>query len=274
MFFNCRVKFMLKSVRAISAPLLLLLAASCAQVLSEADATLDKPFDLFDGVDQDAMDIPFDDAAMDFPLTDEITGDLPYEDIPAWDADVPVPDMPPDIADVDMGSDFPDDDDWDDLYDDDLYDDTDMIDDPLLPDGPSLTSPVRGELTSGCDMPYADAWAFIAAIGDTIVIRADTVSSSTASDLYAAAVGNLADPEYSVIDSGDDEFFCTYPPPDYDCPEFTFTVDSDYFGTLYAFVGQYWDCADSMLGEYELSVTVNGIHTELTLVADEIEFNW
>lgn len=265
---------MSKPVRTVSALLLLPLAASCAQIISETDATLDQPLDLFDGADQDAVDVP-----VDFPI-DEISSDLPYEDVGAWDTDVPAPDLPPDLADIiadvdaDMSPDFLDDDDWDDLWDDDLYDDTDIIDDAILPDGPGLTSPVRGELTSGCDTPYADAWAFTAAIGDTVVIRADTVSSSTASDLYAAAVGDLGDPEYSVIDSGDDDFSCTYPPPDYDCPEISITVGSDYFGTLYAFVGQYWDCANPLLGEYELSVTVNGIHTELTLVADEIEFYW
>jgi len=135
--------------------------------------------------------------------------------------------------------------------------------------GCGSASSTLGEITAGCDAWVADVYSLAAADGELVEIMADTVADGTASDLYAVLFSDIADPETSFLEEGDDDFECSFVPPSASCPDFSFTVDSSSAGTLYVAVGNYGDCADDSLTEYELFVTVAGSVPTLTLVEDD-----
>ncbi len=109
---------------------------------------------------------------------------------------------------------------------------------------------------------FVDVWSFVES--GAVVARVDTIAADTAFDPGLWIVDAIADPNSDVAD-GDDEFPCTFPPPTYSCPEATGTVTGAMPG-VYVFT--YDDCT-SDVGEYALTVTVNGVPVPLTLVRDD-----
>ena len=79
-------------------------------------------------------------------------------------------------------------------------------------------------------------------------ISADTVNAATAFDI---ALGDMA--ALSVL--GDDELACTYPPPDYDCPEATLAGPATFEVGVYAASA---NCTDYDVGLYRLSLSGDG----------------
>ena len=137
------------------------------------------------------------------------------------------------------------------------------------------TSPVLGQITSGCDAERGDVFSFEASAGQAIQISADTVSDTTKSDLWARLYRSPSDPEGSELVTDDDSLDCTFPVELFGCPEMMHTVDSGEGGTLYIFVGIASDqCADARLSEFSLSVTADGAPVALSLVSDEVHGVW
>lgn len=137
------------------------------------------------------------------------------------------------------------------------------------------TSPVLGQITSGCDAERGDVYAFEASAGQAIRIIADTVSDATKSDLWARLYQTPSDPEGSELVTDDDSLDCTFPVELFGCPEMRHTVESSESGTLYIFVGISSDqCADARLAEFSLSVTADERPVDLSIVSDEVHGVW
>ncbi len=134
---------------------------------------------------------------------------------------------------------------------------------PAEPGASAVAGPAEGSLPCpGEDV--VDVWAF-AGSGD-VVVTVDTVAAETAFDPGLWLLNVVDDPPSDVAE-GDDEFDCTFPPPTYTCPEASGTVSGAMPG-VYVFT--YDDCVGSV-GEYELSVTVDGAPVALTLARDDHE---
>ena len=72
---------------------------------------------------------------------------------------------------------------------------------------------------------------------------------------------------YYYIESFDDEMSCTFPPPDFDCPEGT--MDISYSGYVYVDVevcSEY--CRDLSSSEYRLFVELDGVPAQLISLAE------
>jgi len=129
--------------------------------------------------------------------------------------------------------------------------------DPSLGDGPT------GSIS--CDEFSFDIYSFEGSGDD--VFEVDTVSAEGTFDPWAFTAGTLMTAEFDeklTLNSGDDDFACTFPPPKYECPR----IESHTTGLTYLYVGAYGDsdgnCNNSRVGDY-------GIHsnTALTLEADD-----
>jgi hypothetical protein len=245
--------------REVTTPLvwtvLVALGASIGPGCSRDGNSADADGDLASDGDADS-DADLDDAAIDSDVDD--AGDSEPDSVPA-DGD----------TDGDSHTDGGDND-----FDIDADADPDAdpeIDEDVDHGGP-VTSPVHGAVNAGCDTvnDIGDIYAFEApAVGDRILVRADTVSAITASNLASFLFYDLDDIWMTYIVEGDDDFACTYPPPRSSCPELEWVVQPRHTGTFYVYVGPVEFCVDPTDAEYVLSVTVNDVHALLTLVADD-----
>ncbi len=101
--------------------------------------------------------------------------------------------------------------------------------------------------------------------GVFVQITVDTVSAATTFD---PAVTLYGDPDLNDwIDSADDDFACTFPPPEYECPELEIEAPA---GNLYIVVSvaDYEQCASSEV-RYDLDVRVNGAAASVELIGDD-----
>ncbi|MEC7988097.1 MAG: hypothetical protein VX278_23220 [Myxococcota bacterium] len=86
----------------------------------------------------------------------------------------------------------------------------------------------------------------------------DTVSSSTVFDPFSGAYEGPNVDNLTLIGDGDDENDCSYPPPNYGCPEYSV----EYSGTAWISVGGYGDnCNSSGTGQYRLRLDGAGADT-------------
>jgi len=120
----------------------------------------------------------------------------------------------------------------------------------------------------GCGSGEVDVWRVDVDAGDEVYAAVDTVSSSTtfdpAFDVYQGA-SFTADAPY--IAGADDSFECTYPPPEYSCPEIYATVEE---GGYYVAVVRVVGSCVSDLAEYRVIVEVNGSSIDAELVDDDM----
>lgn len=120
-----------------------------------------------------------------------------------------------------------------------------------------------------CDSSYIDLWRLDGTVaGQDLLVRVDTVSAASTFDPAAGVVDGF-DPEAPPIAAGDDELDCTFPPPQYSCPEVQVETPVDpYIAVIMASED---DCAASS-GEYVLRVWVDGTPSnDLILVEDDYQ---
>jgi len=111
-----------------------------------------------------------------------------------------------------------------------------------------------------------DVWGLDLTAGEEVALRVDTVAMGTTFDpavsLYAAP-----DPDNATfIDSADDSFDCTFPPPEYQCPELIVVVQET---ATYGIAVENYGCANKDGASYDLQITVGGVGRTATLVLDD-----
>jgi hypothetical protein len=124
------------------------------------------------------------------------------------------------------------------------------------------TCSVIEDLTT-CIPPVFDTWEFDVTAGQSVFLQADTVDAATAADLCFD--GNCASVDFF---SGDDDVFCTFPPPDFRCPEATFVATTSATCSVDVTLCSS-ACSDPTTANYGLRVTVDGVGGFLTLVVDD-----
>ena len=153
-----------------------------------------------------------------------------------------------------------DDDDDDDNNNNNNNDDDDSVlddDDDSVGDDNDMSIPCS-------DGTLADVWIANLPGGD-VTFRIDTVAAGTAFDPALDIHATLDPPfEDAALAGGDDEFDCTFPPPDYSCP--SATVDGT--GNVALVVMNLGSCAGAT-GEYRIESDPGGI--SLTLRHNDVE---
>jgi hypothetical protein len=132
---------------------------------------------------------------------------------------------------------------------DDLYDD--------------VNGSYSGQSELDCGGEEVDVWSFVASAGDTADIAIDTVGNTTAFDPLMW----VNDPSGCTLNTSDDSFDCTYPPPSYQCPSTEQPIRSS--GSYEIVVASFGSCAGSV-GEYEIVVDLGGSNPRLTLEHDDV----
>ncbi len=108
-----------------------------------------------------------------------------------------------------------------------------------------------------------DEWNFAVSNGQSVVVVADTVDSTTAADLDMSISCTTGDSAWI----NQDYFLCTYPPPAWGCPRGRLTATGD--GTCTVTVLGYGDCANVERAEYQLIVVTDGVEPTLTQTEDD-----
>jgi hypothetical protein len=105
-----------------------------------------------------------------------------------------------------------------------------------------------------CGEDRIDVWEIEVTQGDVVDVRVDTVAAATAFDPALTIKFGVMDNWGLAAFEGtaDDEFDCTFPPPEFQCPEGTFTADNT--GFLFIEVEIATDCT-SGTGNYRFEVT-------------------
>lgn len=126
-------------------------------------------------------------------------------------------------------------------------------------------SPARASL-QGCDFEtIRDQFGFFAENGQEVFVSVDTVDAETAADTRML----LRLPDGSELHEADDDVDCTFDPPRWSCPQFSFTAGISGLFTVEIYVGSSESCYDRHLVNYELTVDVDGAASELILVRDQ-----
>jgi hypothetical protein len=76
-------------------------------------------------------------------------------------------------------------------------------------------------------------------------------------------------PDGSELHETDDDVPCSFPPPQYSCPEHDVTATVTGLYAVEVYVGSTEICADQDLVNYELTVTVADASSELILIGDQ-----
>jgi hypothetical protein len=131
--------------------------------------------------------------------------------------------------------------------------------------GYAAASPARAALQGCSYTTIQDQFAFFALSGQGVHLRVDTVDAATAADTRL----RVRLPDGTELYEADDDFACSFPPPSYSCPEYTFTAATAGLYTVEIYVGASESCRDRTLANYELTVTVDGAGSELVLIKDQ-----
>lgn len=154
--------------------------------------------------------------------------------------------------------------------DDDIVDDDDVgdDDDSVIGDDDALAgTPQAGDDLPCSDTGIVDNWFIPLNYLDEIYIQVDTVAAGTAFDPYFNVTqGSATGP---LIDSADDDFPCTYPPPQYTCPEIT--IDAPATAEFVIQVGQASTNCNGTVGAYDLNISVNGQPALASLYEDNTQ---
>ena len=130
--------------------------------------------------------------------------------------------------------------------------------------GDSVVGTYTGQSELDCSTDEVDVWTFLGAPGQTALIAVDTTATTTAFDPLMW----VNDPAGCTLNSSDDSFDCTYPPPSYQCPSMTLSLADR--GLYQVVVASYGSCAGS-IGAYELTVDLGGVDPSLTLLHDDAD---
>jgi hypothetical protein len=131
--------------------------------------------------------------------------------------------------------------------------------------GYGANSPAKESL-EGCDFnDIQDAFVFQVKSGQNVSLKVDTVDAATAADTRL----RVRLPDGTELHESDDDVACTFPPPKYECPQYSFaaTISGPY--TVEVYVGSSETCASQDLANYELTVTVDGKPSDLILIKDQ-----
>ena len=95
----------------------------------------------------------------------------------------------------------------------------------------------------------------------------DTISLATAFDPSFRFYPDP--PQYGgSLLAGDDEFDCTFPPPNYSCPEGSMEINDS--GSWFVEIRNEGSCVTGLsAGEYVITVTLDGASVSLTQYADD-----
>jgi hypothetical protein len=131
--------------------------------------------------------------------------------------------------------------------------------------GYAATSPAAASL-GGCNYEsIQDQFAFFVESGQTAYLKVDTVDAATAADTRL----RLRAPDGTELYEADDDVDCSFPPPDYRCPEYSFAATTAGLYTVEIYVGSSESCFDQSLVNYALTVTVADAPSELILIKDQ-----
>lgn len=131
--------------------------------------------------------------------------------------------------------------------------------------GYAATSPARATL-QGCDFEaIRDQFAFFAQAGQAVFVKVDTVDAATAADTRLL----VRSPDGSELHEADDDVACTFPPPEWSCPQWSFTAGAAGLYTVEVYVGSSERCADRSRVNYELAVDVADAPAELIHIRDQ-----
>ena len=112
-----------------------------------------------------------------------------------------------------------------------------------------------------------DVWSVALTAGQTLVAQVDTVAAMTTFD-PGLSFYEAADPDNGTyLGGGDDEFACTFPPPEFRCPEATYTAAAT--GPVGIAVENLGCPGTDALAAYVLRVQVDGVPATPTLVLDD-----
>jgi len=136
-------------------------------------------------------------------------------------------------------------------------------DDDTLPPGDDDDSagtgpgplPATSDVACGGGNGFADI--YLLTLNGAVQVTVDTTSAATTFDPYAYLTTDLVDFATSpgLLEVGDDDVDCTFPPPVYSCPQF----DTTHIGPAALVIYGYIDnCNSSSVGNYEVSVTGAG----------------
>jgi hypothetical protein len=129
-------------------------------------------------------------------------------------------------------------------------------------------SPATEDLRPCSGRQVFDLWEFPVSSGQNVLARADTTNIATAADLVMEMVCTTGDSM-----TADDEFPCTFSPPEFRCPELTFVPSGDGTCQVALFVSGFaGSCTDPTVADYGFAVTVNGVDASWTLVGDDLPF--
>ena len=112
-----------------------------------------------------------------------------------------------------------------------------------------------GELPCDDETELKDVWSFTVGaddVGTEIAIEIDTVAADTAFDPEVEVV--YVSGSTCTVWSSDDDFICSFPPPDYECPSIVFTPESagvylmgvEVVGSCAGATGEYAIASDSI----------------------------
>lgn len=131
--------------------------------------------------------------------------------------------------------------------------------------GYAETSPAEASL-QGCDHEaIRDQFAFFVQSGQPVFVAVDTVDADTAADMRL----RLRLPDGSELHEADDDVDCTFDPPSWSCPQYAFTAGSTGLYSVEVYVGSSEACRDRSLANYQLTVDVADVPSELILIRDQ-----
>lgn len=131
--------------------------------------------------------------------------------------------------------------------------------------GLAAESPFVDSLRGCSHTTIRDDYALHARAGQAVSVRVDTVDAQTAADTRL----RIRAPDGTELHEADDDVACTYPPPAYSCPSYSFTAPTDGLYQLEVYVGSSQRCADPTLARYVIFAEVAGEDAELILVRDQ-----
>ena len=132
-------------------------------------------------------------------------------------------------------------------------------------------SPQSGVIAP-CDPRLIDAWRFEVEAGDEVFVAVDTTSPLTAADMEIRGICGDSDTFF-----GDDDYLCSFPPPQFSCPVATLeaseraTCTVDVSPALAALDPPTASCTNAQRAEYSLTVQVNGESAILVLVREGVD---
>ncbi len=107
-----------------------------------------------------------------------------------------------------------------------------------------------------CDGQSFDLWLIDVPYSGVLDITVDTLAPDTVFDPYAMLVPGPDWQTTPVVAVGDDEFGCTYPPPAYGCPQFSYPVEpGPWYLAIFAYEA---NCNASGVGAYGIDLNLDG----------------